>query len=481
MGLGALAALQPIAGIAAAGIVASGLLVALGRHLAPFFLGILGVVLAGYAFFGRGFAYLGVAPLYIGELVLGIALLTLVVNVRRWRLSLMTSLLLLFMALGVLSTLPYLSVHGIDALRDAVIWGYGFFAIAVAWSVRKAHFEAIVKWYGKLLPIFVVCAPLILIASRTLSGLPALPGSDVSLFDPKPGDLAVHLAGAGAFLIVGLWTRRSEIRSFAEFLIWPAWFVGLALAGSLNRGGLTSAAVGIALTFVLRPSRRFMRPLFIAALLIIMTVLVNPTIDIGANRQISLDQITDNLKSVVGSSGNSQLGSTREWRLLWWEDIVDYTVRGPYFWTGKGFGINLADADGYQVEADSALRSPHNSHMTVLARMGVPGMLVWAAFQLAFGLMMLANIRRAHRRRDTFWLQMTVWLFVYWLVMIINSSFDVYLEGPQGGIWFWTIVGLGLAACRMQQQEATSARKSPEHTDPAPQLPSIVPATSGNH
>ena len=27
-----------------------------------------------------------------------------------------------------------------------------------------------------------------------------------------------------------------------------------------------------------------------------------------------------------------------------------------------------------------------------------------------------------------------------------NASFDVFIEGPMGGIWFWTIYGIGLAA-----------------------------------
>ena len=31
----------------------------------------------------------------------------------------------------------------------------------------------------------------------------------------------------------------------------------------------------------------------------------------------------------------------------------DYTVFGDYFWTGKGFGINLADDDGFQTTVAS--------------------------------------------------------------------------------------------------------------------------------
>jgi hypothetical protein len=32
------------------------------------------------------------------------------------------------------------------------------------------------------------------------------------------------------------------------------------------------------------------------------------------------------------------------------------------------------------------------------------------------------------------------------MMMIVCSTFDVVLEGPVLGIWFWTIHGIGLAA-----------------------------------
>lgn len=42
--------------------------------------------------------------------------------------------------------------------------------------------------------------------------------------------------------------------------------------------------------------------------------------------------------------------------------------------------------------------------------------------------------------------------------MLINLSFDVYLEGPVGGMWFWTVIGLGVAAMRVQSYEARKLR-----------------------
>ncbi len=38
-----------------------------------------------------------------------------------------------------------------------------------------------------------------------------------------------------------------------------------------------------------------------------------------------------------------------------------------------------------------------------------------------------------------------LWILAYWLALIVNMSFDVYLEGPQGGIWFWCLVGYIIA------------------------------------
>jgi hypothetical protein len=39
-----------------------------------------------------------------------------------------------------------------------------------------------------------------------------------------------------------------------------------------------------------------------------------------------------------------------------------------------------------------------------------------------------------------------MFLIAYWLALMSNTAFDVYLEGPMGGVWFWTVFGTGLAA-----------------------------------
>ena len=56
----------------------------------------------------------------------------------------------------------------------------------------------------------------------------------------------------------------------------------------------------------------------------------------------------------------------------------------------------------------------------------------------------------AHRRAgDTATAIVGAWILVYWVAMMVNTSFDPYLEGPQGGIWFWSLFGLGMVVMRL--------------------------------
>jgi hypothetical protein len=78
--------------------------------------------------------------------------------------------------------------------------------------------------------------------------------------------------------------------------------------------------------------------------------------------------------------------------------------------------------------------------------------------------------------------------FAIWVAALINMSFDVYLEGPQGGIWFWSVVGLGLVLMRVAStapepdemrvltEEPTRSRRS---LMPVPALPAPAFALAG--
>jgi hypothetical protein len=464
---GAVAAASPgIAAALVAGVAFALLALTFVRRPARIFLIVLGALLAGYAFLGKGLAHVGLPPLYVGELLLPLAVVAIAASARRIRVGLVEGLILGFIALGIVRMLPGLQRYGIDALRDSVVWGYAVYALAVAWVVRAVDFAVITRWYARLIPVFLAWIPVAAVLwYRFGNSLPHGPGSEVPIVFFKSGDFAVHLAGVAAFLLVGLYVAQRGARAI-EPLLWVAWLAGLAIVGALTRGGMMAAAMSGSVILFTRSAGRWISAIAVGVALAAVLLLLNPEVDLGTARKISFQQLVDNVLSVVNEDASSNLADSRDWRLEWWDTIVDYTVNGPYFWTGKGFGINLANDDGFQVVADESLRAPHNAHLAILARTGVPGLVLWVTLQVAIAWTLLRAGRRARRAGQARWVQVHGWLFAYWLAALVNMTFDVYLEGPQGGIWFWAIVGLGLASVRAAESER-EAGTAPGEAAPA--------------
>ena len=446
----ALATVAPLPALAAALGATFGVgALASHRSAATIFGGGLVLILAGYAFFDKGFAYVGAFPVYIGEGVLALGAVAFVGALRHARFGPLHALLLAYMAWGLARTLPYVGVYGFVAFRDGVLWIYALFAIFLSVVVEPRHLRAAIDLYRRFLPLFLLWVPVgALVISPIQDALPKIPGTNVPIIVWKDGDVAVHLAGIAAFVLLGLYASASLRRAVSESVLWILWLVDAGLAASQNRGGLLAMSAVSAVLVFARSSARWMRAALVGALLVVLLLVANPSIQLGAagSRSLSFEQVLNNVSSIFNDTGSSSLQDTKAWRLAWWNKIISYTANGPYFWQGKGFGINLANADGFQVNADQSLRAPHNDHLNILARTGVPGLALWILVQVTFATTMLLGAYRAWTVGAKRWVALIGWLFVYWAAAMVNMSFDVYLDGPQGGIWFWAVMGLGMAA-----------------------------------
>ena len=415
-------------------------------------------LLLGYAFLTKGFAYIGVAPIYVGEIVLGAGLVTLVLGgvgsaVLR---SPITWALLVYASWGAVTTLPHIDFYGLDTLRDSVVWIYAAYAIFVAGALlRMGMIERPMDWYGRWIPWFLIWAPAgILILGFYRREIPFIPGSGVQFLDLKPGDLAVHMAGSIAFLALGLQRifpqSQKMPNNIKEFACWAGICFGVVLAGSQNRGGLLAVLTVLTLFLVFNPMSRINRlvlPLVLIAM--VLTAIDSQISLIDSGRDYSIRQVFLNVESIFVDPLRPDVASTVSWRLEWWNTIINYTVFGDYFWTGKGYGINLAVSDGFVVGTGLnpmvMNRSPHNAHLTILARSGVPGLVFWCILQATIFVVLLRRYFSAKRARMLVLANVNLWILAYWLALIVNMSFDVYLEGPQGGIWFWCLVGYIIA------------------------------------
>lgn len=409
-------------------------------------------LLLGYAVLGRPFAGLGIGFFYVGEAVLLVGLGALL-SLRGWSgiFALPTMRwLLAFMVWGLLRTIPYISRYGVDAFRDAVIWGYATFAIIIFTLLLAdpGRLRILAVRFGKFMRFYpYVMAPLFalqLFAASKIPDAPWLRDPGGSMVQVRGGEVMVHFAGALTLVFVGLRRKPGYL-----------WFIALigaaGLIFSVSRAGLLTLLTSAAVCFILfRRTTGLSRFLLIGFCFLLIALTFD--VDLGLShtaRSVNATQILDNLLSTFTTETHTALNLTKQWRLNWWSEIIDYTVFGPYFLLGKGFGINLATSDGFQVALDQSLRSPHSIHFAILARAGVPGLLIWLGLQMSWGLTVFRAYLRARRVGEVTWVAFFAFLIAYWVAFLVNASFDVYLEGPMGGIWFWTVFGFGLAATQI--------------------------------
>ncbi len=451
----------------------------------------LSVLLFGYALFGRSFAYLGVPPVFVGEVMLAIGLGLALFTCRTSSLVPAPALwaVLALQAWVLVRTVPYIPEFGLDAPRDAMLAGYAAYALAVAALLiqRPRRLPEMLVRYRTLVLVLGGLGWLIyLVYSSYQEAVPTLPWApEVHVIENKPGDIAVHMAAIAAFLVLG-WRRSSPVLLVLVVVGTAAMMVG-------NRGGMVGYLLAMSTFAVLRPkSASFGRFGYVVLVLIALGSVVDTsrlqTND--GNRSLSVGQLWENAKSLVGKSDQAMLSNTTEWRKQWWNKIVGYTVFGEYRWTGRGFGINLARADGFNTDEEGSLRSPHSVHMTVLARSGLPGAALWALVHGLWWVSLLGAWWYARERRLEAWMGFFALCAVYWVAAVVNASFDVYLEGPMGAIWFWTVFGAAMAGTRlvrtdptlldgMRQSDAPPAPARPQTWNGSDEVPR--PARSAAH
>ena len=415
-------------------------------------------VLLGYAMIGKGFAYLGLPPLFIGEIALSAGL---VVVLRTGcliaALATLPSLVLAATMIWVLlRTLPYVGVHGFDALRDSVVIMYGGFAFAIIALLLEdgRRVNSMLRYYGAFLSIYVPTIPFLYAFSHYMADyVPNWPGYNVPLLQVGSGEVAVHLAGAAVFVLVGF---RKVSSLWILFVL-----ASMMMASVSSRGALLAFVLPFIFAVLVLGKVRELAAVLVVGLVIFATAYAIETAFTDhrearttSERSLSARQIVDNVASIAGQGGQQTEG-TKTWRLDWWDIIVKDTLYGRNFWTGRGFGLNLADADGFRADHNMpALRSPHNVHMTLLARAGVPGVALWVLLLASWFAMLTNAVLTARRRRQSDWAGLFLFIGCYVMSIIINATFDVAIEGPMQGVWFWCLIGFGTGSVMVYRAQA---------------------------
>ncbi|UAJ14242.1 O-antigen ligase family protein [Aquirufa lenticrescens] len=335
-----------------------------------------------------------------------------------------------------------------DVIRDSFVIQYAWFAFFVfLFKDLRAQLWGYIIWIYTWFPFFALLNFYFQNFSEFFENFILFGSVPFALY--KYGDMGVHLLISS--LVLMLYLNHRSIRFQVTLAV--AILLNLLIITAYSRSGMLAYLISLGL-FVFYTKRQEMRDLikqYVRYLPIVLLIVLPlyASIKVKENfqgRKVGMEQLVENVGSIFGVSKDATLDENKFWRLVWWANIIDYSVTPEYVLQGKGLGMSLAESDEVVTEIDD-LRSPHNFNLTILARFGWPLFLLWCYWLFCLFKPMFK------RQLNDQQLMISCVLFTFWL----NGSFDVFLEGPMGAFPFWTWVGLYLLGDFFPEPETNEA------------------------
>ncbi|HEX5365420.1 MAG TPA: O-antigen ligase family protein [Acidimicrobiales bacterium] len=457
------------------------------RARPPVALVALGVGVVGYLALGKGFAYAGVPPVFVGEVLLLVVLLATVgpaMPVPRTLPAGMTAALVGMAAIQVVVERLAGRTSWLETGRGLAPVYYSAFAFAAYAGLRThearvgraavaaAVRAAAVRVAPALVVVATALAALLLVDPE---GLPRWPASGQVVLASKSGDLAVTLV-----LVLPLLARAPRRRRGAggRAALLALWGVAALLVAFRSRGALLALVAGL---LAVRPNGvRLARG--VAAVVVAVLVLAVSGLSFEVRgREVSDDALGDAVASMLRTVPEDEVGGTYvgtvDWRTDWWGDIWRDVTDDAMVLHGHGWGDNLAvrylgRRPGVGPD-EPALRLPHDIFFSLAGRAGV----VVAVVFLSVPVLTVAATFRAGRRRSAGPPGVASPAAVAApgpgrrtvaspavvappgpappvvappaveaargavVAALVTGLFDVYLESPQGAVVLWSLVG----------------------------------------
>ena len=389
------------------------------------------LVLLLYVFFNKGVAYS-----YMAEFLLVAGVFILFINRKQFEIGLDRKQILvgIFILISFLFILVGVFQYSIlNVLRDSLAFQYAWFAFIIYFF--KNYYVYI---WERVLQIYK-WVPLILFLNFFLFYFLFLYLPPINIFGDqniityKNGDKSVHLLISTIFMFMysdkysRKWLVANTILIVINFLILLAFTRSGSVAYILSLFSFFFFSKKKILNEYIRKLLKYVPIIMILGMGIFIAIDIQGD---AQGRTITLSQITDNFSSIVSSDIDGSLTDNKIWRLVWWAKLVNESFTLQHFFVGKGLGMSLAGNDN--LNSDENLRSPHNFHLTILARFGYIVFITWLYW--LFVIFKPLFTRKLEGK--------TLAITSILLAFIINGSFDVFFEGPMGAFPFWTFVGL---------------------------------------
>lgn len=417
---------------------------------------LLAPVIGAYLLFDRAAAYVHIpgTPAFIGEvlLVIGLAGAFRARGYLRQALrdDALLSVAMGFFLWGVVRGAANLGGFGLTWLaRDSALWYYVLFSVLAATLLlaRPSTPGILTRQLNRFIPYLLLWLPVAVVLSPAGTKQAAfgssihVPFSAVSVFSHKDGNVAV----AAVMALAALWLLPSDRRSARSRNLWSLLAIAdLLVAGTQNRGGFLAGAtaIGIGLLLNRQLARKALTGVVVIALVVSAYSVLQPHLGTHSARSVTSTQLVANAESIVGIKQTASLQGTERAREIQWSYIVNRESAEGRLWYGWGPGMSL----GFGLTTgigDASLRAAHNSHLDVLARLGLVGLGLWILMWVAWFWRMLIGRRRLDGVGRHLERRLVDFCVITCSAILVNAFFDPSLEGPQVAVLLWTLFGVG--------------------------------------
>jgi O-antigen ligase len=315
--------------------------------------------------------------------------------------------------------------YQILALRDLAMFGYSlFFPLTYAVINDRHSAVRITRWfvYGSL----ILAIPLALEAVTGLNlglnvGDQSLMTSSGLLRRIPVGDLGSNLGFTLSALLVYLLltSERRWINAVAAFVC----LIGIAV--SLSRSAILGFAAATLFTFLIVRKRR--------------RILLALSATVGGLWLLGYSSLFQNLTAAVKSGTTILDDADFQFRLFRWGEALILWLTHPL--RGAGFGVEICTPDPNETGLFN-VGMPHNSYLTLLARMGILGL---GLFLFCYGrglFVLLKSLRSKGVDPDSLAVANIL------IAMGIFAGFNLFLEEPLLIGPFWIMLAV---ACRLAE------------------------------
>lgn len=447
-------------------------------------------MVVGYLVLTYGFMQLRIPPggigIPLGELVLLIYLMTI-----NWPRTLhdmgrttYLPVFVLWWAYGTLMVVIGFIQYGPWALRDGTAMIESLYVIvgfAVASNPRQL--DRFFRWLGIAAVLYVAMLWGYFDAANMRELSPTLTGGQ-----GQEVSLLFYYPFASNFV---LWAAMGLLLFFARHPRWGK--LALAGAGLLIAFALVVVQARLtylqilalfALLLLLRRSTLSRATLLVPMMFIGLGAFIMAGVQVGGriSDEVDFDFFINHILSIVGMGEGSeaieQANSGVPLRLQWWESIwgqLTDSIDNMLF--GLGYGIPLVD---FGVgEEGVKVREPHNSYLSLLARLGVTGVILWLAVHLALVAAWWRAWSFARRQGWQEWNDRLMWLMSFFILLWVAAAPEDGFEKPFFAIPYYVMWGVVLRTLlHFKDWSAAPPMPLADHDDPGRRDPRVPASAS---